>query len=140
LDNECIVLAEPTLVELLNTLKGISIEETLVEKPLRDLLRELSSDREIKIYHVDLKIADNGIVLLILGYNTIPPSEPHLQFLVLDSEGNVVLKRNFYSDSVFAYPDISTDGNVIVLHIPSKYLIAYNSNGELDPRSKFMAR
>jgi len=123
LDNE-------SLAELLNALKGTPIEEVSVEKPLRDLLRELSGDREIEIYHADLKIADNGIVLLTLGYNTIPPSEPHLQFIALDGEGNVVLKRRFYSDSVFAYPELSTDGNVIVLHIPFKYLIAYNSSGE----------
>jgi len=121
LDNE-------SLAELLNALKGTSIEEASVEKPLIDLLRELPSDREIKIHHVDLKIADNGVVLLTLGYNTIPPSKPRLQFFVLDGEGNIVLKRRFYS--VSAYPDLSTDGNVIVLHIPYRYLIAYNSSGK----------
>jgi len=76
-----------------------------------------------------LKIADNGIVLLTLGYNTVPPTKPHLQFFILDDKGNVVLKRK-YSDSFFAYPDLSTDGNVIVLHIPYEYLIAYNGSGE----------
>jgi len=123
-------LGNESLAELLNALKGMSIEEASVEKPLIDLLRELPSDREIKIHHVDWKIADNGIVLLTLGYNTIPPSKPHLQFLVLDGKGSIVLKRRFYSDSVFAYPALSTDGSVIVLHIPYRYLIAYNGSGE----------
>jgi len=123
-------LDSESLAELLKNLKGISIEETSVEKPLKDLLRELQNDREIEIHHVDLKIADKGIVLLTLGYNTVPPTRPRLQFFILNGKGNVVLKRNFYSDSVFAYPDLSIDGYNIVLHIPSEYLIAYNSNGE----------